>query len=284
MTRVQLKILIVEDDLDTAEILKAFFCVQGYEVVTVHAGEDGLRVCDDTLPDVLLLDLHPPDLDNYEFARRLRNNHQTANIPIIFLTEKRARSELLQGLELEADDYVPKPFNLQEVRLVIHNAIHRAHHNTLTDPITGLPEGSVVDERLSECVNSSTWALLLISLEHLDAFREAYGFVASDDVLRAVVLMANNILTEIGRKGDFLGHLGQADLVLITVPEQAENLLERLRTRLDQSISYFYPIKDRERAIQNGAQLAVKLGLLKAGDPASLSLESLKAALLRRKR
>lgn len=154
----------------------------------------------------------------------------------------------------------------------------------VTNPITGLPDGPVVDEHLSECVNSSTRALMLISLEHLDAFREAYGFVASDDVLRAVVLVVNNILTEIGRKGDFVGHLSQADLVLITVPEQAEDLLERLRIRLNQSIAFFYPIKDRDRFNQNRAQLGIRLGLLKAGDPASLSLESLKAALLQNKK
>ena len=99
------KILIVEDDLDVAEMLNAYFGVQGYDVTTVNWGEDGVRKCLESRPNIVILDIRLPDIDGYEVARRLRENRRTADIPIIFLTEKRERGDRLKGLELHADDY-----------------------------------------------------------------------------------------------------------------------------------------------------------------------------------
>ncbi|HIE57598.1 MAG TPA: response regulator transcription factor, partial [Anaerolineales bacterium] len=98
-------ILIIEDDLDVAEMLDAYFRVQGYEVLTANWGEDGVAICQKQHPDLIILDIRLPDIDGFEVAARVRENRRTANIPIIFLTEKRSRSDVLQGLELGADDY-----------------------------------------------------------------------------------------------------------------------------------------------------------------------------------
>ena len=111
------KILIVEDDLDVAEMLNAYFRVQGYEVFTVNWGEDGVRAAQTVLPDLLILDIRLPDIDGYEVARRVRTDRHTSQIPIIFLTEKRERIDRLQGFEVGADDYITKPFDVQELRL-----------------------------------------------------------------------------------------------------------------------------------------------------------------------
>ena len=283
MAEVKQKILIVEDDLDVADMLNAYFRVQGYEIITVNWGEDGVRACQTSRPDIVILDIRLPDIDGYEVARRLRSNRRTADIPIIFLTEKRDRSERLQGLELGADDYITKPFDVQELRLRIRNALRRAEQDTLTNPVTGLPDGTLVDERISECLNKFTWTMLIVSLENLEVFREAYGFVASDDVLRAVSLMVHNVIKELGGKDDFLGHLGPTDFVLITGPEQATNLQERIRSRLEQSLDYFYPIKDREKPGSHSRRLLVKIGVLQAGDGDFTSVDDLKLSLLRKK-
>jgi len=95
------KILIVEDDLDVAEMLNAYFRVQGYEVFTVNWGEDGVRAAQTVLPDLMILDIRLPDIDGYEVARRVRTDRRTNEIPIIFLTEKRERIEIDQHLPRE---------------------------------------------------------------------------------------------------------------------------------------------------------------------------------------
>jgi PleD family two-component response regulator len=251
------KILIVEDDPDVAEMLNAYFRVQGYEVFTVNWGEDGVRAGQTVSPDLIILDIRLPDIDGFEVARRLRADRRTREIPIIFLTEKRERVDRLQGFEVGADDYITKPFDVQELRLRVRNALKRVSQGSLTNPVSGLPEGPLVDERLSEAIHKSGWALLHISIIHLDAFREAYGFVASDDVMRAISLMIHNTIKETNASDDFLGHISPTDFVVIMPPEAMAAFREKIRSRLEQSLDYFYPIKDRETASKLPNRLAI---------------------------
>jgi len=284
VANVKQKILIVEDDLDVAEMVTAYFRAQGYEVTTVNWGEDGLRACQAKHPDLAILDIRLPDIDGYEVARRLRRDRRTAHVPIIFLTEKRERADKLQGLELGADDYITKPFDIQELRLRVRNALQRISQGSLTNPVSGLPEGALVDERLAAAIKNDGLSLLLVSLENLDAFRETYGFVASDDVLRAFSVMIQNTMGEIGGKDDFLGHLGAAEFVLVMQSANLPALQERLRSRLTQSLDYFYPIKERERASQHPDRLGVKMSEMPSAKGRFASVDKLKMELLRLKR
>ena len=280
MAELKPKILIIEDDLDVAEMLNAYFLVQGYEVFTVNWGEDGVRSCQTVHPDLVILDIRLPDIDGYEVARRLRGDRRTHEVPIIFLTEKRERTDRLQGLEIGADDYITKPFDIQELRLRVRNALRRMTQGSLTNPVSGLPEGAVVDERLGEVLQKGGWAVLLVSLENIDAFRELYGFVASDDVLRAVSLMILNTMRELSSSDDFLGHVSATDFVLVVSPVNLPILLERLRNRLEQSLDYFYPIKDREQASKQKDRLAIKLSDLSSITGRFETVEHLKMELL----
>ncbi len=276
-------ILIIEDDLDVAEMLDAYFRVQGYQVLTSNWGEDGVNSCRENHPDLVILDIRLPDIDGYEVARRLRDNRRTQNIPIIFLTEKRSRAERLQGLELGADDYITKPFDIQELRLRVRNSLQRSTQDAVTNPVTGLPEGPIVDERLQDCLVSDGWALILISLDHLDSFREAYGFVASDDVLRAVSLMIHNSVRKIGNASDFVGHLSTNEFVVVTQPTVVTSLGDRIRTRLEQSLDYFYPLKDRESPKKLTPHLAIRVASLLPGQGTYNSVDDLKTNLLRQR-
>jgi DNA-binding response OmpR family regulator len=259
MADVKSKILIVEDDPDVAEMLTAYFRTQDYDVFAVNWGEDGVRSALQVNPDLAILDIRLPDIDGYEVARRLRTDRRTAEIPIIFLTEKRDRADRLQGLELGADDYITKPFDVQELRLRVRNALKRVSQGSLTNPVTGLPEGTLVDEKLSEVLGKDGSGLLFISLQNMGAFREAYGFVASDDVLRAVSLMIVNTMREFSRPEDFLGHLSATEFILVVPPANLVALSDKLRSRLEQSVEYFYPIKDREQAAKRTDRLGAKL-------------------------
>jgi DNA-binding response OmpR family regulator len=274
------KILIVEDDLDVAEMLNAYFRVQGYEVFTVNWGEDGVRAAQTVLPDLVILDIRLPDIDGYEVARRIRTDRRTHEIPIIFLTEKRERIDRLQGFEVGADDYITKPFDVQELRLRVRNALKRMSQGSLTNPVSGLPEGPLVEERLSEVIHKSGWALLHISINHLDSFREAYGFVASDDVLRAISLMIHNTMKETGSTDDFLGHLSPTDFAVVVSPSNLEPFQERIRSRLEQSLDYFYPIKDREQASKRQDRLSIQISEVPSVYGRYTSVDQLKKELL----
>lgn len=278
------KILIIEDDLDVSDMLNAYFRVQGYDVYTSNWGEDGVRAVDHIRPDLIILDIRLPDIDGYEVARRLRADRKTNAIPIVFLTERRDRADRLQGLELGADDYITKPFDVQELRLRVRNTIRRASLDTLTNPVTGLPEGDVVFERINEILKKGGWAMVLVSLQNIDNFRELYGFVASDDAIRAISLMINNTLHEAGSHDNFIGHISPTDLVLIVEPGISNSVAGRISSRLDQALEFFYPLKDREQLNSNSARLLVQIAQLDAGEGQFASVDEIKSELLRRRK
>jgi DNA-binding response OmpR family regulator len=246
----------------------------------VNWGEDGVRSCQTVHPDLVILDIRLPDIDGYEVARRLRSDRRTAEVPIIFLTEKRDRADRLQGLEIGADDYITKPFDVQELRLRVRNALKRLSQGSLTNPVTGLPEGALVDEHLMDVFNKDGVAGLFISIRNMDAFREAYGFVASDDVLRAISLMIVNTMREVSRPEDFLGHLSVTDFIIVLPPSNLAALAEKLRSRLDQSMEYFYPIKDREQMIQRRDRLNAVLTEIPSFKEKFASFDQVKVELL----
>ena len=281
MADVKSKILVVEDDLDVAEMLNAYFRVQGYEVFTVNWGEDGVRACQTIGPDLVILDIRLPDIDGYEVAHRLRTDRRTQDVPIIFLTEKRDRADRLHGLGLGADDYVTKPFDVQELRLRVRNALRRVTQGPLNNPVSGLPDGALVDEKLNEVIRTGKWSLFLVSINNLDIFRDAYGFVASDDVLRAISLMIHNAMRELGDSDDFVGHLTPTDFVLAVYPGKLPALRERVRTRLEQSLDYFYPIKDRDQVSNRKDRLIIKVVEVPAESGKFYDVDALKKELLR---
>ncbi|NOG62597.1 MAG: response regulator [Chloroflexi bacterium] len=277
------RILIVEDDLDLAEMLNAYFRVQGYDVSTAAWGEDAVRVSKETAPDLVVLDIRLPDIDGYEVCRRIRTNRRTASIPVIFLTEKRDRVDKLAGLELGVVDYITKPFDIQELRLRVRNALRSAVQQPLTNPITNLAEGAMVDEQLQKLIFSENeWAILSIAIVGLENFRELYGFVASDDVLRAVSLMMNNAVREAGSTEDFIGHMEANEFIIISNKERVAGLRERIQIRLQQSMEYFYPLKDREKARQAMGEnkLQLLIGQVLSTDGSFVDVNGLKTAVL----
>ncbi|MEK7312443.1 MAG: response regulator [Chloroflexota bacterium] len=274
-------ILIVEDDLDLAEMLNAYFRVQGYDVLTAAWGEDAVRISQENTPDIVLLDIRLPDMDGYEVCRRMRTQRRTENLPIIFLTERRDRIDKLQGLELGVVDYITKPFDIQELRLRVRNALRRASLESLVNPVTGLPEGKLVDEQLDKLVRAAGWTLLAISVQGIGSFREMYGFVAADDVLRAVSLMINNIVKEIGGEEDFVGHLSAEDFIVVTTEMRAREISERVNSRLTQSMDYFYPLKDRQAETNGRARLSLTLKTIGANSGPFADLGAIKSAVIR---
>jgi GGDEF domain-containing protein len=123
----------------------------------------------------------------------------------------------------------------------------------------------------------------LISVDNLDKFRETYGFVASDDVLRAVSLMINNAIQDIGSSTDFVGQFSPTEFILLSTSVSLTALNETIGTRLAQSLDYFYPLKDRDRKdFPKGERLSVRVKQLTASQGPFINLNNLKAELSRR--
>lgn len=241
------RILVVEDDLDISQMLRLYFDSQGYEVLTVVRGNDALEMCRKKQPNVVVLDIMLPDMDGYDVCRELRGNLRTSHIPIIFLTQKDERSDKIAGLELGADDYITKPFDIEELKLRVQGAMRRAEATSLTDPTTGLPSAKLIEEQLKQLVTREDWAMLYLVINYLEAFTETQDIVARDDFLRFVAMSLNEAVEAHGTSNDFIGHTSGNDFMIISMPATVETIKAEFIQRFDQGAPTFYDFVSRER-------------------------------------
>lgn len=239
------RILVVEDDFDISNMLQLYFKSQGYEVYVAPRGGVALEMTRQKMPNVIVLDIMLPDIDGYEVCRQLRTNLRTSHIPIIFLTQKDERSDKIHGLELGADDYITKPFDVEELRLRVRNTIKSAEIASLTSPSTGLASGRLIEQQLREIMRRQDWGVLYIGINGLDTFNEVYGFVAGEEVLRFSGMLLNDIIDELGTTDDFIGHIGGDDFIVITRKELIEPLRDEIINRFDENVGTHYDFMTR---------------------------------------
>ncbi len=264
------RILVVEDDFDISNMLQLYFKSQGYEVYVAPRGSVALELTRQKMPNVIVLDIMLPDLDGYEVCRQLRTNLRTSHIPIIFLTQRDERSDKIHGLELGADDYITKPFDVEELRLRVRNTIKRAEFESLTSPSTGLPSGRLIEQQLRELMLRDEWGILYIGISGLSAFNEAYGFVAGEEVLRFTGMLLNDVVEELGTSDDFIGHISGDEFIVITRKELVETLRQELVKRFNESVGTHYDFMTRQRGFliltdDDGNEVQVPLMTLQVG-------------------
>lgn len=241
------RILIVEDDFDISNMLQIYFGGQGYDAEVAGRGELALEKTRQSLPHLIVLDIMLPDIDGYEVCRRLRTSTRTSHIPIIFLTQKDERSDKLQGLELGADDYITKPFDIEELKLRVQNAIARSERESLTDPRSGLPSGRLIEDQLRDIIRRDGWSFMDLQINYFDAFKEVYGFVAADDVLRFTTMLIGEAVDEFGSVEDFIGHPGGNSFVVITGKENSQDVQRAIKERFREQVLSHYNFIDREQ-------------------------------------
>jgi two-component system KDP operon response regulator KdpE len=116
------KLLIIEDDITLSRLLAGHLQSLGYDVTTAPNGLEGIRLVEETTPDLVILDVMMPGMDGWAVCRHLRS---TSTVPILMLTAKGTQEDVIQGLELGADDYLKKPFDLKELELRIAAILRR---------------------------------------------------------------------------------------------------------------------------------------------------------------
>ena len=153
--------------------------------------------------------------------------------------------------------------------------------STLLNPVTGLPEGTLVREQLSQLLGQADWGVVMAGIRGLSKFRDKFGFVAADDVSRAVTLMIANAVQESGGENDFVGHTDSGDFIILTSSGHCQKLAKRCMVRLHPSIQYFYPAMERQRLhdMPESERLMVFVSAVSSRQFQGNSMEELFAAL-----
>ena len=131
------KILIVDDEESIVDFLGRALRRSGYKTICAYNGDDALHMIEEELPDLVILDLMLPLMDGWEVCRRAKSGERTKNIPILMLTARSSSEDVVQGLDLGADDYMRKPFPLDEllarVRVLLRRNTAEAVSRTITE-------------------------------------------------------------------------------------------------------------------------------------------------------
>jgi two-component system OmpR family response regulator len=135
------RLLVVDDEPNILELLSASLRFAGFDVATATNGNDALRVAASYRPDLVVLDVMMPGLDGFEVVRRMRKDEQ--RVPVLFLTAKDATEDKVVGLTLGGDDYITKPFSLEEVIARIRAVLRRLANSATESPTATLAFGDI---------------------------------------------------------------------------------------------------------------------------------------------
>jgi len=138
------KILVVDDEARLVDVIRAYLERDGYKVAAAYNGREALLQARRERPDLVLLDLMLPEIDGLEVCRTLRKE---SNVPIIMLTARTEETDKLIGLELGADDYVPKPFSPREVVARVRAVLRRTQATRETEEGEVISVGDLVIDR-----------------------------------------------------------------------------------------------------------------------------------------
>lgn len=272
------KILVVEDQPDISSLLKIYFTSQGYEVLTAMRGQIALEICRKTPPSLALLDVNLPDMEGYDIGKALRASPRTRHIPIIFLTARGERRDRLIGLgEVQAQYYIVKPFDIEEVHTIVKNQLEDARRKNQLHPVTNLPTAELINDQLRTLLSSNGWSLSLLHINGFETFTQSYGAVVGEDVLKFTALLLMEVINEMGDPDDFVGQMVVGpDFVVTSTPERSRAICERLITRFDEEIGLHYNYKHRKQGYievtdDNGTMrqaplMSISIGVLTSAD------------------
>lgn len=263
-------ILIVEDDDDITHLLRLNLEAEGYAVHAAARGDDAVDVAIDVRPDLVLLDLTLPGADGIEVCRRLRKDPRTASIGIIMLSARSLPADRVAGLEAGADDYIDKPFDLDELNARVRTSLRRARQLRATSPLTGLPGNFEIERRIDErLLDDRPFALLHIDLDDFKAYNDHYGFLRGDRAIYLASEIISGAVADVGDTEIFVGHIGGDDFAVVCSPEVAEQLATEICRRFDDHVALLYDPDDRERG---RIEVADRTGALHAHGFLSLSI------------
>jgi diguanylate cyclase (GGDEF)-like protein len=233
------KILIVDDDPRYLQSLRTLLEIQ-YEIISDADSLNALDLAMQQQPYLILLDLVMEPIDGYQVIRELKQNLETADIPIIVVTGSHESDDETQCLRLGAVDYITKPYNPEIVKARVHTHVEMKRQKELLktlsyqDGLTGIANRRYFDDMLirehRRCKRSvQPLSSLMIDIDFFKKYNDIYGHLTGDDCLK---LVAKTMQAQLNRASDLLARYGGEEFVAI-LPETdmagARTIAEKLR-------------------------------------------------------
>ncbi|RJP27405.1 MAG: response regulator [Candidatus Omnitrophota bacterium] len=243
----KIRILVVDDDPDIRDILKITLAEENYEVHEAKDGEEALALINSRAFDLVLLDYKMPKVDGRQVCALIKKDLLLRHMPVIMVTGKGDLNDKVGGIDAGADDYIVKPFEPKELIARIKMILRRTEIDLEANPLTRLPGNVSILNELSRRIESQEkFAVCYIDLDKFKSYNDKYGFEHGDQVIRETARILIRSTQELGSQGDFVGHIGGDDFVVVTSLESADGICEKIISDFDKIAPSFYNEHDRK--------------------------------------
>jgi diguanylate cyclase (GGDEF)-like protein len=268
-------ILLVDDRLENLNLLADMLTENGYEVRRVLSGKQALKVVQYEPPELILLDIMMPEMDGYQVCQELKNNVNTSNIPVIFISAKSNIFDKVKAFQIGGVDYITKPFFLPEVLCRVNTHINIYRHKQILakeiaekekiqkklekvnqqlkklanlDGLTKIANRRFFDEYLAKewlrlKREQKPLSLIMVDVDFFKLYNDNYGHLAGDDCLKKIAHTLNSIVK---RPADLVARYGGEEFVIVlpnTITEGAQQVAKEIQaTMLQLAIPHEYSL------------------------------------------
>jgi len=242
------KVLIADDQVELIFLMKEFLEKNGFIVSTAVDGMEALQKIYEITPDVVILDYNMPFKNGIEIVSELKKNPVYSHIPVIIMTARGDKETKIKGLLMGIDDYITKPVDNDELIARIRMIVKRNKQVLDSNPLSKLPGNPSIQARIEKAIEKKEkFAVLYIDLNNFKAYNDVYGFEAGDNVIKTLAKILIDVVMKNPLPGDFIGHIGGDDFIVVTHPDRAEDIAKKIISNFNQIVPSFYNKEDRER-------------------------------------
>ena len=245
-------VYLMSPDLELAELLMDLWWPGCMEIVAFDRGRRAVERFLQEPPDLLVVDNRLPDMTGAQVIRLLKSENVYRQVPVILCLDHEDMEFPWNWNEVEADDFLVRPFTAEEVRDRVNLTLCRALRAMDANPLSRLPGNTSIIQRIQDLIDRrENFALGYCDLDHFKSFNDKYGFSRGDEVLmmtsRVIVNTVKRFETDKHPVRPFVGHVGGDDFVFIVPPERAEEACKNIIAGFDTIVPSFYDPEDRKR-------------------------------------
>jgi PleD family two-component response regulator len=242
-------IVVVDDDPNVGLLVSVILKNLNYNVVSLTSGGELLDYLSKNLkPSLILLDIKLPDIDGSEICKKIRENNIYSDIPIIILTGISEMDYKVKMIEIGADDYINKPFDVRELKVRINRILRRKDSDSSLNPLTKLPGGPLIEEYVKKLISEGkVFSYAYIDIDNFKAYNDVYGYLKGDGVIRYLARMLVDTVKKYETEICFIGHIGGDDFVIVASRDKIIDIVEEVIRKFDDDIFVFYSDEDKKR-------------------------------------
>lgn len=239
-------VVIIDDSRDVIDMAeKLFKAEKDFEFIHSTSEKEDVKTALNNMPDLIIINEDGIENNIFNLCDRIRRDKDNSITPIIVTSTNKDEDFRVKVLSCLVEYYIRKPLKEEYFYHTIKNLSRLIYSNRCISPLTNLPGNVQIDAELKRRIaKKKLYAVLYTDLDNFKSYNDTYGFMNGDEVIKFTSQVIQESIKKYGRKGDFLGHIGGDDFVLIVDYENARKIGREITKLFDEGIEEFYKDED----------------------------------------